>query len=674
MCYSKFLEKKLKMLNEKSGVNIYTYFLKKIEHMGTYSSLMIITNSLNQLFMKKITLVMILTLMGVGIAWGQDAVKVDGMIFTIENSGSNDGYAILYKMTSEHTSPYQLAIPAEVDFKGGTYPVKTISDGCFKDDVMLKSVEFPNTLIEVGNGVFAGCITLDNVVIPASIQQMGERVFEGCTSLCNLSIEESQSSLTFGVGCFEGTSVYELSINRPIDGSFSGTQLKEVVLGKNIKSLEADMFRSLSSLLKVDILGDIKVIDKYAFSGCSNLSSIDLPETLKYIGEGAFFGCKSLSELRLPQGVTSIGEGAFRGIRSNKFELDCKNINYIGDYAFSICEIDTFVMSGFLPKLPYGAFLCSELIEFRCKGSIGTIGGCAFYGCSKLKYLELPEGLRTISSGALEGCTSLKQIIIPSSVTSIEPGNIDGNFSLEELIIKDGTKKLNVEVCYRDDFNPQEGKTIYHYPNTSLKKAYIGRSIWTSCSNDRVWYCGNSCYRIFDHSALESVTFGENGSVGNHAFSGCNHLREVHLNQKASYIGNELFMNCGELTSIDLPETVGSIGEKSFYNSGLREVIVRSLTPPETPENAFDEKIYSSATLHVPMESLEEYESTMPWILFNNIVGENFNAELSNIGSQLSNTSVEWFNLNGVNISCDNLPKGIYIRRQGTKVEKIAIK
>ena len=39
-----------------------------------------------------------------------------------------------------------------------------------------------------------------------------------------------------------------------------------------------------------------------------------------------------------------------------------------------------------------------------------------------------------------------------------------------------------------------------------------------------------------------------------------------------------------------------------------------------------------------------------------------------------SNAPVEYFNLNGVEVSSDNLVPGLYITRQGTKTAKVVVK
>ncbi|RKJ30292.1 leucine-rich repeat domain-containing protein, partial [bacterium 1XD42-8] len=59
-----------------------------------------------------------------------------------------------------------------------------------------------------------------------------------------------------------------------------------------------------------------------------------------------------------------------------------------------------------------------------------TNGDNAFYGCSGITSITIPESVITIGDTAFGGCSSLIGIIIPEGVTTIERGTFDGCSSL----------------------------------------------------------------------------------------------------------------------------------------------------------------------------------------------------------------------------------------------------
>ena len=51
---------------------------------------------------------------------------------------------------------------------------------------------------------------------------------------------------------------------------------------------------------------------------------------------------------------------------------------------------------------------------------VTAIGSYAFYGCSSLTSINIPEGVTAIGGAAFQNCSSLTSINIPEGVTAIE--------------------------------------------------------------------------------------------------------------------------------------------------------------------------------------------------------------------------------------------------------------
>ena len=67
----------------------------------------------------------------------------------------------------------------------------------------------------------------------------------------------------------------------------------------------------------------------------------------------------------------------------------------------------------------YAFSYCSSLTSVTIPDSVTSIGGSAFWGCSSLTSVTIPDSVTSIGDGAFLYCSSLTSVTIPDSVTSI---------------------------------------------------------------------------------------------------------------------------------------------------------------------------------------------------------------------------------------------------------------
>lgn len=65
---------------------------------------------------------------------------------------------------------------------------------------------------------------------------------------------------------------------------------------------------------------------------------------------------------------------------------------------------------------------CTSLTSITIPNSVESIGGFAFYGCSGLTSITIPNSVESIGGTAFDACSGLTSITIPNSVTSIGSG------------------------------------------------------------------------------------------------------------------------------------------------------------------------------------------------------------------------------------------------------------
>ena len=205
--------------------------------------------------------------------------------------------------------------------------------------------------------------------------------------------------------------------------------------------------------------------------------------------------------------------------------------------------------------------------------SITSIGKSAFYDCSGLTSVTIPNSVTSIGSSAFNGCSGLTSVTIPNSVTSIGDYAFYECSGLTSVTIGNSVTSIGSRA-----FSRCSGLTSVTIGNSVT---YIEMSAFEGCSGLTSVTIPNSVtsigvYAFKNCSNLTSVTIGNSvTSIGSGAFNGCSSLTSVTIPNSVTSIGSGAFNGCSSLTSVTIPNSVTSIGERAFYGcSGLTSVTI----------------------------------------------------------------------------------------------------
>ena len=313
-------------------------------------------------------------------------------------------------------------------------------------------------------------------------------------------------------------------------------------------------------------------------------------KTVTAIGAEAFLGRADIAAVTIPNTVTRVGRNAFYGTgiwNSTSNDVVCADSWAVGYEG---------VLSGSLSLNP---------------GTVG-IGDCAFFGCTGLTDIEIPDSVTYIGIGAFSGCTGLAgSVAIPDGVTSIGYCTFYNCASLEEVTIGQSS---NLTMIGQSAFSGCVNLLGIELPNSltaigddafgncvnlidignpsNLTTLVNGRlfhdTAWYNALQDGPVYIGKIFYSYkgampsntaiiiaqgtvainasaFDNcKGLTSITI-PNGvtSIGNRAFSGCS-LTVITIPNGVTSIGNYAFSSCNSLTSVTISNGATSIGDYTF--------------------------------------------------------------------------------------------------------------
>ena len=358
---------------------------------------------------------------------------------------------------------------------------------------------------------------------------IGDKAFYRCTALKSIKLPER--TLSLGENCFDGSGLSDID--------FGG-----------VRTIAANAFGNTKSLSVLTIPASVTVIGKYAFRS-SAISEIKFApratgkeetpfEPLK-LGESVFTYCASLKKATFPDGLTSIPDSTF---------YNCAALTYV-----------------YVPKTVANG----DDVVAGVSGFARAIGPRAFYHCESLSEIEFGlggTGDLSFAERAFWGCTSLKTLNLPNRLRGVQNDYDAFQFGLE---ISGGLSNGNAVMCFSEydgrdcaaveSINVEEGGLYFSSYDGALYTA--GRKMLVFCPQQKSGTITIAkeaeTFRVgcfWNCQILSAIEFEEGGTAD---------FELPSVSGSFTYTSDGIFYNCYSLTSIAFPARLVKIGDNALY-------------------------------------------------------------------------------------------------------------
>ncbi len=368
----------------------------------------------------------------------------DGVTYSYEIEDGEATITHIARAEDNAAETYEAVIPDSITENGKSYLVVALADNVMgtkyqkassaagKDDVVTDSaltrVVLPAKLLSIGDQAFAECQALETVEFATEedgtqhLQSVGEYAFYQ-SAVTDLQLPDTLNSVgRQAFASMKSLQKLKLPATRtewglvPFDGTM---QAQELVIPNGLVTIPQIACESTVIDIPSTVEGEVNITAPKA-------TQVNISLEAHIDALNLQFG--SCDKLEIPQSVTELG---LAGRCSQVVFPD--NVKVITRY--KVLGNENVVIPASVETIAHSSFLGNtgmKSLSFEQGSRLSEIAFSAFYACSNLESVQLPENLVKLDMSAFKDCSSLKQLVVPASVSEVV-SHVENCASLESI-------------------------------------------------------------------------------------------------------------------------------------------------------------------------------------------------------------------------------------------------